>query len=151
MKKISLKIITCLTSFILLVLILVGCQPKEEMKLYYNGNGKTLGNNHEQQYEYAVVEIPYTPYAKKDIYLTPGDFYIIVDGENVTGQNFVMEEMVKVTVLGGGNNYYETTLQFQDSTTVEKEKGGRVYIYFGCTLENINEIFYKNNKLPIYE
>lgn len=151
MKKNFKKIITCLTAFMLLGLILVGCQPKEEMKLYYNGNDKTMGNNHGQQYEYAVVEIPYTPYATKDICLVPEDFYIAVEGENITGQSFVMEETVKITVLEGENNYYETTLNFQDSRTIEKDKGGRVYIYFGCSLEGVDEIFYKNSKLPIYD
>ncbi|MBE7076430.1 MAG: hypothetical protein E7374_00885 [Clostridiales bacterium] len=120
------------------------------MELYYNGNDKTVGNNHDQQYEYAVVEVPYTPYATKDISLVPEDFYIIIEGENISGQSFVMEEIVKITVLGGGNNYYETILNFQDSRTIKKKNGGRVYIYFGCTLENVEEIFYKNNKLPLY-
>lgn len=147
-KKIS-KFIICLTCLISLSLFLFVCQPREEMALYYNGIYKTAGENHSQHYEYAMIRIPYTPYASKDIILYPEDFYLEINGKKIIGQSFIEESAEKI-ILISKNIYWLTNIQFIHSKKIDKDKGGSICIYFDCSLENVDKIFYKNNKLPLY-
>lgn len=139
----SILTLSCLLILFFIILIIKFNQQNTGVTLSFKEKQTVTETQSGEQYEYILVYVSYKNNLENGLELKPSDFTAEINNKKIEGQHFLAVEVERFENMEPVVGVFK-----QNKIKLERDKVGSFKIYFGCSLNELSVVYYKNAPLP---